>query len=57
MEKNILDLGVKQGMSLYTKDRATGTLVNVEEEGSLVSQKAVDAPIKGKKQKGDFVHS
>ncbi|KZS95380.1 hypothetical protein SISNIDRAFT_408473 [Sistotremastrum niveocremeum HHB9708] len=57
VEKNILDLGVKQGMSLYTKDRATGTLVNVEEEGSLVSQKAVDAPIKGKKQKGDFVHS
>ena len=53
MERNILDLAVRRGLSLYTTDRARGTVDTAafapEDENPIV-----DAPEK-KQQKGDFI--
>ncbi|KAH9916397.1 SNF2 family N-terminal domain-containing protein [Epithele typhae] len=53
VERNILDLAAKQGLSLYTRDNAAGTL-NVT-PFAAESDKEVDAPTK-KVLKGDFVY-
>ncbi|TBU46840.1 SNF2 family N-terminal domain-containing protein [Dichomitus squalens] len=54
VERNILDLAAKQGLSLYTRDNAAGTL-NVTSFAADSDKKQVDAPSK-KVQKGDFVY-
>ncbi|PIL26140.1 hypothetical protein GSI_11895 [Ganoderma sinense ZZ0214-1] len=54
VERNILDLAAKQGLSLYTRDNAAGTL-NVTPFATDSDKKQVDAPSK-KVQKGDFVY-
>lgn len=56
VERNILDLAARQGLSLYTKDNSSGTL-NVEPLKAAMrptDKNEVDAPSK-KVQKGDFV--
>ena len=53
VERNILDLAAKQGLSLYTRDNAAGTL-NVTPFAADSDKKQVDAPAK-KVLKGDFV--
>lgn len=52
VERNILDLAARRGQSLYTKDKAAGTLT----AGPITapSKAGIDAP-KKKAQKGDFV--
>ncbi|KAF5343905.1 hypothetical protein D9758_012130 [Tetrapyrgos nigripes] len=58
IERNILDLAARQGLSLYTKDNSTGTLnvsTFVADQEKTVT---VEAPAKkksGKAQKGDFI--
>ncbi|KAJ3552362.1 hypothetical protein NP233_g12900 [Leucocoprinus birnbaumii] len=54
VERNILDLAARQGLSLYTKDNAAGTL-NVSNFELDDSQKVIDSPTKKKVQKGDFI--
>ncbi|KAI0370965.1 hypothetical protein BV20DRAFT_943332 [Pilatotrama ljubarskyi] len=54
VERNILDLAAKQGLSLYTRDNAAGTL-NVTPFTVDSDKKKVDAPA-NKVQKGDFVY-
>lgn len=59
VEKNILDLAARQGLSLYTKDNSAGTL-NVTSLATDSEKNLVDSPNKqGKKgrsvQKGDFI--
>lgn len=59
VEKNILDLAARQGLSLYTKDNSAGSL-NVTSFAVDSQKKLVDSPTKsGKKgqpaQKGDFI--
>ena len=53
MERNILDLAARQGLSLYTKENSAGTLTGTAPI-TAVEKKAIDAPSK-KSQKGDFV--
>jgi len=53
VERNILDLAVRQGLSLYTADRARGT-VDTSVLAPEVENSIVDAPTK-KQQKGDFI--
>ncbi|KAF5351852.1 hypothetical protein D9756_007728 [Leucocoprinus leucothites] len=53
VERNILDLAARQGLSLYTKENAAGTL-NVSNFELDNSQKVIDSPAK-KTQKGDFI--
>ncbi|KAJ6485956.1 SNF2 family N-terminal domain-containing protein [Mycena sanguinolenta] len=54
IEKNILDLAVRQGTSLYTKNNAVGSILNVS---SLAGdgEKKVDSPVKKMQKKGDFI--
>lgn len=54
VEKNILDLAARQGLSLYTKANSAGTL-NVSSFAMSVDKKAIDSPTKKKEQKGDFI--
>ena len=54
VERNILDLAAKQGLSLYTRENAAGTL-NITPFALNADKKEVDAPAK-KVQKGDFVY-
>ncbi|KAI0742548.1 SNF2 family N-terminal domain-containing protein [Daedaleopsis nitida] len=54
VERNILDLAAKQGLSLYTRENASGHL-NVTPFAADSDMKQVDAPTK-KVQKGDFVY-
>lgn len=59
VEKNILDLAARQGMSLYTKDNSAGSL-NVTSFAMDSQKRLVDSPTKsGRKgepaQKGDFI--
>ncbi|KAI0078425.1 hypothetical protein K474DRAFT_1594151 [Panus rudis PR-1116 ss-1] len=56
VERNILDLAAKQGLSLYTQDNAAGTLSMDPLTASVMpaDKKVVDAPTR-KIQKGDFV--
>ncbi|KAH9919617.1 SNF2 family N-terminal domain-containing protein [Fomitopsis serialis] len=53
VERNILDLAVRQGQSLYTKDNSAGTL-DTSTFALAPGKNAVDAPAK-RAQKGDFV--
>ncbi|KAF4586100.1 hypothetical protein EYR38_010373 [Pleurotus pulmonarius] len=55
VERNILDLAARQGLSLYTKDNAAGTL-NTAKFGAT-PQNATPAEAKAKKEtiKGDFI--
>ncbi|KAF9459395.1 SNF2 family N-terminal domain-containing protein [Collybia nuda] len=53
VERNILDLAARQGLSLYTKENSAGTL-NVSSLGMNVETKTVDSPVK-RVQKGDFI--
>ncbi|TFK32939.1 SNF2 family N-terminal domain-containing protein [Crucibulum laeve] len=53
VERNILDLAARQGLSLYTKENAAGSL-NVSSFVADTEKKTVDAPLK-KVQKGDFI--
>lgn len=52
VERNILDLAARQGLSLYTKDNSAGTLTATTVP--VPGKKSIDAPSK-KAQKGDFV--
>lgn len=55
VEKNILDLAARQGLSLYTKDNSAGTL-NLTPFAMDAGKKTVESS--GKKnqaQKGDFI--
>ncbi|KAG5651063.1 hypothetical protein H0H81_009998 [Sphagnurus paluster] len=56
VERNILDLAARQGLSLYTKENSAGTL-NVSSFSSEPNSKVVKSPKKTKKaqQKGDFI--
>jgi len=54
VEKNILDLAARQGLSLYTQDNSAGTL-NVTPFALDVAKKT-DSPVKKKIQKGDFIY-
>lgn len=59
VEKNILDLAARQGLSLYTKDNSAGSL-NVTSFAMDSEKNLVDGPTKsGKKgqsaHKGDFI--
>lgn len=54
IEKNILDLAAKRGLSLYTKENAVGTL-NTSPFANEANKETVDAPSKKKDQKGDFI--
>lgn len=53
VERNILDLAVRRGLSLYTTDRACGT-VDTAAFAPEAENPIVDAPEK-KQQKGDFI--
>ncbi|KAI0298963.1 SNF2 family N-terminal domain-containing protein [Multifurca ochricompacta] len=55
VERNILDLAVRRGLSLYTSDRARGT-VDTSTFAPEAESPIVDAPEK-KQQKGDFIFS
>ncbi|KAI5120240.1 hypothetical protein M0805_007544 [Coniferiporia weirii] len=58
VEKNILDLASKRGLSLYTKDHAVGTLkvtsFDMDKNGRTVSPMNNN---KKKGQKGDFIYN
>ncbi|KAL0952896.1 hypothetical protein HGRIS_007114 [Hohenbuehelia grisea] len=56
VEKNILDLAARQGLSLYTKQNSVGTL-NLASLAGDTKNKATTARTKTKKsqQKGDFI--
>ena len=55
VEKNILDLAARQGLSLYTKENSAGTL-NVSNFTLDPKKPSVDSKTKGKGgQKGDFI--
>jgi E3 ubiquitin-protein ligase SHPRH len=54
VEKNILDLASRQGLSLYTKERSKGTL-DVVAPAPDSELNIVDAPANKKQQKGDFI--
>ncbi|EGN92623.1 hypothetical protein SERLA73DRAFT_79438 [Serpula lacrymans var. lacrymans S7.3] len=54
VERNILDLAARQGLSLYTKDNYAGTL-NVTPYAMDSEKRVVDAPAKKQVQKGDFI--
>jgi len=54
VEKNILDLAARQGLSLYTRDNSAGSL-NVT-SFALDAEKKTDSPVKKKVQKGDFIY-
>lgn len=59
VEKNILDLAARQGLSLYTKDNSAGSL-DVTSFAVDSEKKLVDSPTKSTKkghtpQKGDFI--
>jgi len=53
VEKHILDLAARKGLSLYTKGNAVGML-NVGTFAADSDKKTIDAP-KKKQQKGDFI--
>jgi E3 ubiquitin-protein ligase SHPRH len=54
IERNILDLAARQGLSLYTRENSEGTL-DLSSFSNLSAEKPqVDAPAK-KAQKGDFI--
>ncbi|KAH0834113.1 hypothetical protein J3R83DRAFT_11401 [Lanmaoa asiatica] len=59
VEKNILDLAARQGLSLYTKDNSAGSL-DVTSFAMDSKRKLVDSPTKSSRkselpQKGDFI--
>lgn len=54
VEKNILDLAARQGLSLYTKDNSAGS-INVTTFATDSKKNAVDAAGKNQPQKGDFI--
>lgn len=55
VERGILDLAAKRGLSLYTKDHAEGTLKVTSFD--LDKNEGIDGPAarNSKKQKGDFI--
>ena len=55
VERNILDLAARQGLSLYTRENSEGTL-DLSSFSNLNAEKPqVDAPVAKKAQKGDFI--
>ena len=60
VERNILDLAARQGLSLYTLDNSEGTLDLTTFSNITAEKPEMDAPKKKKKeqrgaQKGDFI--
>ncbi|KAJ8517090.1 hypothetical protein ONZ45_g5672 [Pleurotus djamor] len=56
VERSILDLAARQGLSLYTKDNAAGTLnVTKFQGGNTQNPKSKEAKLKKSAQKGDFI--
>ncbi|KAL5520312.1 hypothetical protein ACEPAG_9526 [Sanghuangporus baumii] len=58
VERNILDLAAKRGLSLYTKDHATGTVQVTSFE--MDQNDKIDSPVRNNRrqkagQKGDFI--
>jgi hypothetical protein len=54
VERNILDLAARQGLSLYTVDNAVGTL-NVTPFAVESNKKDVEGKTQKREQKGDFI--
>ncbi len=55
VERNILDLAARRGLSLYTKGNSAGTL-NVSSFDVAAGDKDIDSPSKKKHAlKGDFI--
>ncbi len=54
VERNILDLAAKQGLSLYAKENASGSL-NVTSLTVDARKTQIDSPATKAKQKGDFI--
>ncbi|ESK91489.1 snf2 family helicase [Moniliophthora roreri MCA 2997] len=57
VERNILDLAARQGLSLYTKENARGSL-NTANFATSAEKQEIDSPAKrnaAKTQKGDFI--
>jgi len=55
VERNILDLAARKGLSLYTKDNSMGT-VNVSSFAKADEQSVDDPDKKRSRQKGDFIY-
>lgn len=59
VERNILDLAARQGLSLYTRDNSEGTLDLTTFSNITAEKPQMDAPRKKKEQrgaqKGDFI--
>lgn len=55
MERNILDLAARQGLSLYTKDNSAGTLTAGPLAGVEKGTGSPSKKVKKMKQKGDFI--
>ncbi|KAK2460408.1 hypothetical protein APHAL10511_007573 [Amanita phalloides] len=54
VERNILDLAARQGLSLYTQDKSEGTLDLTSFSNITAEKPRMEAPTK-KQQKGDFI--
>jgi E3 ubiquitin-protein ligase SHPRH len=54
IERNILDLAVRRGLSLYTKENAVGTLT-VSQFGDTENPSSPSKRKEKKQQKGDFI--
>jgi E3 ubiquitin-protein ligase SHPRH len=57
VERNILDLAARRGLSLYTRDNSEGTLDLTSFSNITAEKPQMDAPAKKKQgaQKGDFI--
>ncbi|KAJ7050573.1 SNF2 family N-terminal domain-containing protein [Mycena amicta] len=54
VEKHILDLAARQGLSLYTKENSVGSILDVTSLAEDETKK-IRSPVKKKMQKGDFI--
>lgn len=55
VERNILDLAARQGLSLYTKDNAAGTLNTAKFGATPQNARPAEAKKKNETIKGDFI--
>ena len=58
VERNILDLATRQGLSIYTQENSEGTLDLTSFSGITTEKPRIDAPEKKAQkgaQKGDFI--
>lgn len=57
VERNILDLAVKRGLSLYTKENCVGTLnlTSLVADASMNEEGSPNKKIRAQARKGDFI--